>query len=167
MNKNKNTIVVAAMYCSGKTTLANDDSNKYSIVDLDDKWGKVKLDTARFLTINRTRDILRMLGKCDIILVHPSKILFKELEMNHIDYVLVYAEDTKECMDEWGRRNAERHSENFWRTAKHSWHRMLDDFKHNRSAKKHYVLKPDQHLSDIIDQIYADNHVEEVEDNSK
>lgn len=164
MNTNKhNTIIIAAMFCSGKTTLAS--SQEYKILDVDELSKKYKLNSA----MDYTNRIRAGIGEYDIILIHPNRPLLSTLHRLGIEYSLVYPENTAECKEEWARRNTSRGTEEMWKRCKPLFESMIKMLSHDKHAKAHYTLKPNEYLSDIIDRIYEEQagSSEETKENNE
>ena len=161
-NNTKQTIIIAALFCCGKTTLYRS-STKYSIIDIDEVLepkplgDKIKVDSL----INKEPEYLQKIKECyglyDFILLSVKPLLLRLLTKNNYPYILVYPENTKECRIEWERRNRERNTMWVWNACSSSWGYMLNKLNRDSHALKKYILSHTQYLSDIIDQIYMEN----------
>ena len=145
-------IIVAATPCCGKSTLATN-CTKYKVLDVEVAMNKFNNHKYK----SSLDCILSNMGTYDIILIVPSTPLLYNLSKRGIDYSLVYTDNTKECMNEWERRHAERGTSDLWKCTKPVFRSINNSLKHDKDAKFHYVLKPTEFLSDIIDKIYEDN----------
>ena len=165
----KETKVVLAMYCCGKTTMAKSDS-EYSILDFDsylldevknrddlDEKTKKRIEKYNSLPVDSAylQKIENCIGEYDIILLSTQDRIISYLRKKNIPYLLVYPEDTKECMQEWCRRNKERGTEWLWKDNCLFWHTMLHVFSEDKKASKHIVLKPNEYLSDKLSDIVS------------
>lgn len=163
----KETVIVVALFCCGKSTLSKMES-KYSIMDLNDSFLtsiKEKKDIAvedsnrirRFNAPPMNKEYFTLLkesiGKYDVILL-PSKIqVMSFLRRKHLPYVLVYPENTKECMEEWEHRNKERGSEWLWKGNKDNFESVITSLFKDKDAIAHVVLKPNEYLSTKLESI--------------
>lgn len=157
----KNTIVVSAMFCCGKTFLYHNNQTQYSIIDLDEeldsKSNRSKSNkVSHLMRKDYLSKIKECLGEYDFIFIAPRPNVLQELKSSKIPYVSVYPENTPECYKEWEKRNKDRNSEWLWNACKNYWSYLLNKMKIDEYAKKHYTLKENEYLSDIIDRIYHD-----------
>ena len=161
----KNTIIVAALFCCGKTSLSKSNS-KYSIIDLDEeiepkpKDGKYTRKIGSLLNIDSLimTKIKESIGYYDFIFIAVKHFLLSLLAKNNIPYILVFPENTRTCYKEWERRNIERNTEWLWNACKPQWNYILYKLNKDKNAKKKYVLKENEYLSDIIDKIYLEQN---------
>ena len=161
MEKNKkNTLIIATMFCCGKTYLYKHNNTKYTMIDLDEELetkrenGKIQYLTNK----NYIPKIQDLVGIYDFILVSVKPYVLGGLEREKIPYVLVYPEQTRECYLEWERRNEERGTDFLWKACKYHWNYLLKRLQKDPYAIKHYHLSENKYLSDIIDQIYSDQN---------
>lgn len=167
---NKNTIIISAFICCGKTYLYRKE-NKYSIIDLDEEitpWPKSFTESnsnnnsnnkkrRSFSSVDFISCVKKCIGKYDFIFLPPRQPILQGLVSCNIPYILVYPENTLECYKEWERRNIERGTEWFWNAFKKQWSYFLNKMHTDCHAKAHYTLKETEYLSNILDQIYRDN----------
>jgi hypothetical protein len=157
----KNTIVVSAMFCCGKTFLYHNNQTLYSIIDLDEeldpKSNRGKSNkVSHIMRKDYLSKIKECLGEYDFVFIAPRPNVLQELRSSKIPYVSVYPENTPECYKEWEKRNKDRNSEWLWNACKNYWSYLLNKMKIDAYAKKHYILKENEYLSDIIDRIHHD-----------
>ena len=144
--KLEKTIVVAALYCCGKTYLSQ--HSDYSVLDLD---GELKKDKDKSIIDYHTkyiRTLKESIGKYDIILVYPATGLLFDLNKMNIPYVLVYPKNCKSCEEEWERRNNERGTSTMWSTLKPYHKNKVRSLSMNKKAKKKYEL--DKAIKDYV-----------------
>ena len=164
-------LVVVTYFCCGKTTLTKKEiEGGQSIIDFDsfliesikdtgniDPEARKRIERFGSLPINNfyLSSLKDTIGKYDIILLSSKVQILEFLRKRKIPYVLVYPENTKECMEEWGRRNKERGTEWLWKDNKDSWDSLLKLFASDKSAIKHIVLKPNEFLSDKLSELLS------------
>ncbi len=169
-NTNKS-LVVVTYFCCGKTTLAKKEiEGGQSIIDFDsfliesirdtgniDPEARKRIERFGSLPINNfyLSSLKDTIGKYDIILLSSKVQILEFLRKRKIPYVLVYPENTKECMEEWGRRNKERGTEWLWRDNKDGWNSLLKLLASDKSAIKHITLKQDEFLSDKLSELLS------------
>ena len=164
-NELKKTIIIAAFFCCGKTTLYKSNS-KYTIIDLDEILEPKPLGDKITVTsiINKEPEYLQKIKEyykhCDFILLSVKPFLLHLLIKNNLPYILVYPENTRECRLEWEKRNRDRNTMWIWNACKPAWGYMLNKLNKDYHALKKYTLSDTQYLSDIIDQIYMENNSE-------
>lgn len=150
MAKKKNTIVIAAVTCCGKTYFSQN-SGKKKVLDTDsiEEFKSEKLYKNRVkLFINRIKDSL---SQYDYILITATNQSLRELNTNGIPYVLVYPEDSQECVIEWYNRSVNRNEG--WKLNSLMFRQLQDLCKHDKRAVQHIRLSKDQYLSDVISKI--------------
>ena len=157
----KKTVIVMALFCCGKSTLAKRDS-EYSILDLDDHLNpRVKPRSDKEAKFPKAAPLNRLfykslednLGKYDVILLPYKEPLVDYLRENKMKFALVYPENTEECRQEWKRRNVERGTEWLWRLYHNKWETMLVKMSESKAPSLHVRLKPNEYISDKLDEI--------------
>ena len=166
--KKKNTIIISAMFCCGKTYLYRNQT-KYSIIDLDEELDpKPKGNESKKVRDIMKKDYISKIKEClglyDFIFIAPRPHILQGLVYNHIPYISVCPKNTPECFKEWERRNMERCSMWLWNACKNHWHYLLKKMMTDKSAKAVYTLNENEYLSDIIDQIYSDQNKDKGEE---
>ena len=159
MNENrKNTIVIATMFCCGKTYLYKHNTTNYSIIDLDEELEtKREKDKIQYLMDKDYIPIIKnYLGVYDFILVSIKPYVLSGLVKENIPYVLVYPDKTRECYLEWEKRNKERGTDVIWDACKYHWNYLLKRLQKNIHAKHHYHISEKEYLSDILEKIHSD-----------
>lgn len=149
--KLEKTIVIAAMYCCGKTYLSQ--HSDYSVLDLDGEFKQKREQRVAGVEKEFMNKLKESIGKYDIILVYPSVGLLSDLYRMGIPYVLVYPKNSKPCEKEWERRNIARGTSTMWDTLKPYHRNKVRSLSLNKKAHKKFELNKDQYLSDIIDDI--------------
>ncbi len=157
----KNTIIVAALYCCGKTHLYYNNDTKYSIIDLDEIINPKPKSVRKgyhhkYNDFNFVKAIKENIGKYDFIFVAIKQNLLKDLQGSKLPYVLVYPECSEVCKEEWRRRNKERNTMWLWLDTKGAFFLTMHQLKEDKHALCKYELKSNEYLSDIIDKIYND-----------
>lgn len=156
INKSKKTIILIALFCCGKTTLAKT-SSKYTILDLDEeiepKTTIKKILSLRSIYFDRIKESI---GLYDFIFLPVKQIVFNILHQLKQPYILVYPENTSACKQEWERRNKQRNTEWLWEDNKPYWQFLITLFLRDHKALSKYTLSENQYLSDIIDKIYLE-----------
>ena len=164
-------LVVVTYFCCGKTTLAKKEIEcGKSIIDFDsfliesikdtdtlDSDSKKRIERFGSLPINSfyLSSLKEAIGKYDIILLSSKVQILEFLRKRKFPYVLVYPENTKECMEEWGRRNKERGTEWLWKDNQDSWDSLLKLFASDKSAIRHITLKQNEYLSDKLSELLS------------
>lgn len=153
MKLNK-TIVIAALFCCGKTYLAN--HTEYEVLDVEEEIKYQNHQNSMAFVKAYVNKIQQALGSKDIIFIAPRQGVMASLRKLNIPYVLVYPEKTKECMDEWEKRAKERgDKDHLWKKVKYIFGLHLASLKNDKIAKSKIELKPNQYLSDVIEDIIA------------
>lgn len=164
-------LVVVTYFCCGKTTLAKKEiEGGKSIIDFDsfliesikdtgniDPEARKRIERFGSLPINNfyLSSLKDTIGKYDIILLSSKVQILEFLRKRKIPYVLVYPENTKECIEEWCRRNKERGTDWLWKDNKDSWDSLLKLFASDKSAVKHITLKQNEFLSDKLSELLS------------
>ena len=157
----KNTIIISAMPCCGKTYCFNHYQNDYSILDSDssnfswekDKNGKnTKVRNSNFPT-NYMEYIDNSIGKVDFIFISSHKIVREALVKNNIKFLLVYPEIT--CKQEYLMRAKERgSSEDFINMLNNNWVDFYNDIR-NQSVQG-LIIKQELGSNEFIDKRMLD-----------
>ena len=161
-DQNHKAIIIFAMYCCGKTYLYKN-NKKYTFYDIDeiiDPRPDIAPDDYRhYCKLYLYKNIIKEnLYKYDFILVPGFTDIMKELDKENIEYVVVYPERSIESYNEWRDRNYNRKTVWLWKWVKSDFFNITKLLKSSDRAIKKYELKPNQYLSDIIDDIYNEFH---------
>lgn len=158
--KLKNSVVVAALYCSGKTYFAN--NTDFSVLDVEAVLAQRRREDRKknkfkgVLGIRRSLDeyvqcVLDGIGKFDIILINPWKEVLSILVKLKVSYILVYPEKSAEAKEEWFNREKNRSNECRANTVKHFFDSTVKLLDEDKQAKAKIKLSKEQHLSDVVD----------------
>ena len=161
----KNTLVIATLFCCGKSYLCKHNNTKYSIVNVNE-GSENKKDSEKIQSLVNKDYISKIqdyIGSYDFILVSANNQTLAKLRKEKIPYVLVYPEQTRECYLEWEKRNTERGTDFLWKACKCHWNYLLKRLQKDPYAIKHYHLSENEYLSDIINHIYSDQNKYEGE----
>ncbi len=148
-------IVVASIYCCGKTYLHNHpELSKYSIVEIESLID-VKSDDKEFRKayIEKLKDSI---GKYDIILVTVHRFVIHYMKSNGIQFCYAYPKCNVSSCDEWSRRNKQRGYDAGLASVRQIWFAdLINRLKQDNYALHHFILNKNQYLSDIIDEIVS------------
>ena len=160
---NKSAIIVAALFCCGKTYMTAN-STKYKIIDLDamlnpKQYNKPCTYEHKYKTPDYIPHIRKYLHCYDFIFIGIKDYVLNSLRNESIDYVLVYPEASLATKNEWEIRNHIRGTDWLWRDQKNSFFSKIKSLREDTYAKSKYELHANQYIADIIDTIYNENKV--------
>lgn len=144
----KNTVIISAFPCCGKTTCANNlkdffdfaDSDSSNFSWLDKKAGIRHPDFPN----NYIEHIKSLIGKKDIIFVSSHKTVREALKQNNIHYILAYPLNTPENKQIWHKRMIGRGNDSaFINTIMDNWDNWLDELI-LETYPIHYVLNEER-----------------------
>lgn len=140
----KNTAVISAFPCCGKTTATNNLKDFYDFSDSDSSmfsWlDKEKGIRNPDFPSNYIEHIKGLIGKKDIVFVSTHESVRRALEEANIGYCLVYPENTPENKTIWEKRMRERNNDqSFIDFILKNWDDMIDDME-SETFPVHYVL---------------------------
>lgn len=140
----KNTAVISAFPCCGKTTATNSLSDFYDFSDSDSSmfsW----LDKEKGLRhpdfpSNYIEHIKSLIGVKDVVFVSTHKTVRQALEKANIPYCLVYPQNTPENKTLWEKRMKERNNDQpFIDFILNNWDEMIEDME-SETFPVHYIL---------------------------
>lgn len=143
----KNTIVISAFPCCGKSTATESLKDFYSFADSDSSlfsWeDKEKGLRNPDFPKNYIEHIKSLMGEKDVVFVSTHKEVREALEKEDIPYVLVYPENSPENKLLWTNRMKHRgNDEKFISFIVDNWDAMIDDMA-IESYPLHYILGSD------------------------
>jgi hypothetical protein len=149
-------VVICAFTASGKSFLAKQSQDLgYDVVDLDStpySWlpdGRRNLEFAR----DYTHDIRANIQRRCILLVTTHAVVRNTLVDDGCKYALVYPQ--RSCKTEWQRRLEDRGDSHIATILADQWDAFLDECENQQACSK-YILRENQHLSDLVGEIVRD-----------
>lgn len=147
----KHSIIISAFFCCGKTYMhQHPELSKYSMIEIEESIAGTPKNVYIKTYIDKLKDSI---GKYDVILVTMQGFVLDFLNRNSLQYCYVYPEINKKCFAEWGRRNMQRSDAYKWGLRSLFIRDSLLSIKRDSHVKHHFILKSDQYLSDILENI--------------
>ena len=140
----KNTVVISAFPCCGKTTATNSLKDFYDFSDSDSSifsWVDKKKGLRHpDFPSNYIEHIKSLIGQKDIIFVSTHKNVRQALEKANIPYCLVYPQNTLKNKAIWEERMKSRNNDqSFINFILNNWDEMIEDMK-TETFPVHYIL---------------------------
>ena len=140
----KNTTVISAFPCCGKTTVTGSLKDFYDFSDSDssmfswlDKENGIRNPD---FPANYIEHIKSLIGQKDVVFVSTHKSVRQALENAKINYCLVYPENTPENKALWEKRMRDRNNDqSFIDFILNNWDEMIEDME-SETFPVHYIL---------------------------
>lgn len=157
--ENKNTILISAFPCCGKSYCYKNYQNKFIILDSDssqfswvkDKNGNNTKTRNPDFPQNYINHIFKNIGQVDFIFISSHEVVRKALQDNKLKYVLVYPE--YDCKEEWIKRARDRGStDNFCEMLNNNWDTFINEMNEITDMKviKQVISKNDYITLDLL-----------------